>query len=488
MGLAFVPLYINYLGIEAYGLIGFFAVLHALLGLLDMGMTPTLSREMGRYTGGGHTNVSIRDLLRSIEIIAVVLSLMISTFVVVGADWVASSWVNSEELPEVVVRQSFMIMGIVTALRFLEGVYRSSIIGLQRQVWLNLVNCSMATLRGIGAICILKWISPSIQAFFIWQGIVSLFTLIVLALLTYGVLPAAVRTGRFSIKALKGIYCFAGGILLITALKLLLTKTDKFLLSKLLTLNDYGQYMLATVVAASLTYFVGPITQALSPKLNELYASKQIKALDQAFHQGTQLVTVIVGSIAIVMIMFAEICLKIWTQDDTLSASVAPLLSLLTVGYLINFLLWVPYQMQLVYGWTSLSVRINSIAVILLVPINILITPKYGSIGAAWVWVILNIGYAIFGIHFMFKKILLEHKKRWYIEDTFVPLIAALLMTLLFKYLSGLMDSLYYKFTIVILAFICSFVAALFSASSLRNIILNNKHVMTLIGSVHKSL
>ena len=34
MGLAFVPLYIKYLGIEAYGLIGLFAVMQAWLSLL----------------------------------------------------------------------------------------------------------------------------------------------------------------------------------------------------------------------------------------------------------------------------------------------------------------------------------------------------------------------------------------------------------------------------------------------------------------------
>lgn len=36
MGLAFIPLYIHYLGIEAYGLIGLFATLQVCLGLLDM--------------------------------------------------------------------------------------------------------------------------------------------------------------------------------------------------------------------------------------------------------------------------------------------------------------------------------------------------------------------------------------------------------------------------------------------------------------------
>ena len=54
MQLAFIPFYIKYLGMEAYGLIGFFAMLQAGLALLDMGMTPTLNREMARYKAGTH--------------------------------------------------------------------------------------------------------------------------------------------------------------------------------------------------------------------------------------------------------------------------------------------------------------------------------------------------------------------------------------------------------------------------------------------------
>ena len=70
MSLAFVPLYIKYIGVEAYGLIGIFVMLQAWLGLLDIGMKPTLVREMARFSGGGYDAQSVWDLLRSIEIVA----------------------------------------------------------------------------------------------------------------------------------------------------------------------------------------------------------------------------------------------------------------------------------------------------------------------------------------------------------------------------------------------------------------------------------
>ena len=45
LALALVPTYIHYLTIEAYGLAGLFAVIQVWLSLLDLGMTPTLTRE-----------------------------------------------------------------------------------------------------------------------------------------------------------------------------------------------------------------------------------------------------------------------------------------------------------------------------------------------------------------------------------------------------------------------------------------------------------
>lgn len=296
MGLAFIPLYIKYLGIEAYGLIGLFALLQAWLSLLDMGMTPTLGREMARFTGGTHSAQSIRDLLRSIELITLGIAALIAGGIALGANWIATHWLQAEALPVEVVAQAFTVMGVVTALRFAESIYRSSIVGLQRQVLFNIVNSSMATLRGLGAVAILAWVSPTIQAFFLWQGLISIATLVILAATTYATLPRAERGGRFSLDALRRVWRFAGGMIGITFLALLLTQVDKILLSKLLTLSDYGYYTLAATVAAALYMLIGPITQAWYPRLCELHARDDQRALAETYHQGAQLVSVMAGS------------------------------------------------------------------------------------------------------------------------------------------------------------------------------------------------
>ncbi len=431
MGVVFVPVYIHYLGIESYGLIGLFALLQAWLTLLDMGMTPTLSREMARFTGGSSDGQSLRDLLRSVEYFAFGIAVLIAVGIFAASDWLATDWLRAEELPTATVAQAFSIMGLVTALRFIESIYRSCIVGLQRQVLLNVVNCVFSTIRGIGAIGILAWVSPTITAFFIWQGVLSLLTMATFAMVTYYALPRTDLPGRFSLDAVRGVWAFASGMMGISFLAMLLTQSDKLILSKLLVLSEYGYYSLAAMVAAALYNVVGPITQAWFPRLSQLHAAGDEQALAQTYHQGAQLVSVIAGSAAIVIIFFSDTLLEFWTRDTTIAVKSARLVSLLVLGNFMNILMWIPYQTQLAYGWTSLAIRINLVAVAIIVPAIYWVTPRYGTEGAAWVWVALNVGYLTAGIHLMFRRILTTEKWHWYAYDVALPLSAGTLAAVL---------------------------------------------------------
>jgi O-antigen/teichoic acid export membrane protein len=209
---------------------------------------------------------------------------------------------------------------------------------------------------------------------------------------------------------------------------LLLTQVDKVLLSRLLTLADYGRYTLAATVAGALYMLITPIATAWSPKLCELYAKGDQAGLARTFHQGAQLVTALAGSAAIVVMLFAETLLQLWTRDAALAASAAPLVSVLMLGNLLNGLMWIPYQTQLAHGWTSLTVRVNCVAVALIVPAILWAVPRWGAVGAAWVWVSLNAAYVLIAIHFMYRKILTQEKWRWYRQDLLQPLLAAALV------------------------------------------------------------
>jgi O-antigen/teichoic acid export membrane protein len=468
MSLAFVPLYIKYLGIEAYGLIGIFAMLQAWLSLLDMGMKPALGREMARFTGGLHDAQSIRDLLRSVEIIAIAIAGVVALGIWAASGWLAAHWVKAQNLPVEMVAQAFAVMGVVTALQFVESLYTSTIAGLQRQVMQNVVISLMATVRGLGAVSLLIWISPTIKAFFLWQGLISLVTAGIFAGVVYRILPSPSRAARFSLPALLDIWRFAAGMVGITLLVLLLTQIDKLLLSRLLTLEAFGYYALAGMVVGSLYTLGNPITAALYPRFTELVTREDAGALQRAFHQGAQLVTVLVGSAAVILMVFSDRVLLLWTADAHLAQQVAPLTVVLALGTVLNGLMWIPYHMQLAHGWTTLAIKSNIVAVAVLIPAILWFVPKYGGIGAAWIWVALNAGYVTISIHFMHRRILRAEKWRWYRADVLIPMTAAAGTALLCRW--ALPDQLgrIGEFVVVLVSSATVLAAAIFSAPLVR--------------------
>ena len=50
LSLAVLPAYVHFLGIEAFGLIGFFLSLMAILSLLDLGLGTALNRQFAQYS------------------------------------------------------------------------------------------------------------------------------------------------------------------------------------------------------------------------------------------------------------------------------------------------------------------------------------------------------------------------------------------------------------------------------------------------------
>lgn len=62
IGIVMLPVYIKYMGAEAYGLVGFFSMLQAWFSLLDLGLTPTIGRETARFKAGAVSALDFRRL------------------------------------------------------------------------------------------------------------------------------------------------------------------------------------------------------------------------------------------------------------------------------------------------------------------------------------------------------------------------------------------------------------------------------------------
>lgn len=425
MSFAFVPIYIRFMGIEAYGLVGFFASLLAIFFVLDMGLSTTLNREMARVHPSDDGVAAARTLLRTLEIIYWTLGVAICLLVIVASPWIAGRWLNSSKLQLDQVTMAVRLMGLTLMLRWPVSLYQGALMGLRRHVGLNIATSLAASLAGVGAVVVLWFVSASITAFFAWQAVAAAVQIALLYRLTWRGVSLQRHRPRFSAAALRGILRFSAGVTGITLLSVVLTQLDKVLLVKLLPLEQFGYYALAGAIAAVLTTAAGAIHGAIFPAIANLTATGRTEELKSLYHRSAQLVSLAVIPAGITLALFSRELLALYTGNAILADRTAPLLSLLTVGNIFLSLMILPLALQLAAGWTQLSVWKNVVAVAAFVPLLFFLVGRYGAAGAAMVWIMLTLGYFLLEIPIMHRRLLRTEKWRWYLVDVGTPFVVS---------------------------------------------------------------
>lgn len=423
IGLAFVPLYLKFLGIEAYGLIGLFTTLLAVLSLLDLGLGSTINREMARLRGRGGAQQEMRDLLRTFELPYWAIAVVVGAAICAVSGWLARDWVSVKSLTTEEVAQAVLLMGLSVAVRWPAALYIGALMGLERQVAVNGLAMAVETVRGFGAIGVLWLVAPTLEAFFLWQTFVSLVHTVLLYMLVRSLLGQHRYT--FRSELLKSRWRFAAGITLTTVFSTILMQVDKLVLSRLLTLEAFGFYALANVVALTLYRFFGPVFSAVYPRLTHLMQNGEPRELAALYHSSAQVLSVAVLPAAAMIVIFSHDLMLAWTHDGRIAAETHALVSVLALGTALNGLMHIPYALQLAAGWTRLALFMNAAAVVLLVPVLFLLTWKYGALGAASVWLILNVAYVLVDIQIMHRRLLPGEKGRWYAVDVGLPAAGA---------------------------------------------------------------
>lgn len=468
LSLAFIPLYIKFLGIEAYALIGFFATLNSLFGLLDLGLSSTLNRELARSSVRENEETRTRNLLRTLEIIYILVALFIVVLVVSTSHFIATDWLNAESLSVETVGRAVALLGVAIGLQWPMGLYRGGLLGLQKQVLVNVINSVLAAIRGVGAILILWLVSPTIEAFFLWQAFVSFLGTSITGFMLWHSMPAGNQRSKFDKNLLRSVWKFAAGAMGASVTWVILSQLDKVLLGVLLPLKIYGYYMLAVVVASALMNFFGPVYTAIYPRLSQLAEINDQDALIQVYHRACQLTSVITLPVAALLAFFSYEIIFIWTSDSLIAENVNYLVALLVVGTAFHGMMYLPYALQLAHGWTTLCFYFNLIAIVLLVPMLFVMVHYYQAIGAAIVWLVLNACYVFFDILVMHTRILKGEQWQWYFKDIGLPLIAALAVAGVARWFLPSDLSLIYLVLYLAFVLLGSYIAAVLISPQIR--------------------
>jgi len=426
-----IPVYIKFLGIEAFGLIGFYLLLQSLLQVLDFGLSPTINRELARYSVQEEKSAEARDLVRTLQAGYWIVGLMIGVAILVAAPSIATRWINAGSFPTSSVRQAVMLMGILAFLQWPLSFYQGGLMGLGRQVLYNSLSILFSTLSSGGCVLILWRVSPTIQAFFWWLITVSAAKTVLSATLLWKSLPASNRPSRFDFERVRSIRQFAVGMSGITVCALLVTQSDKAIVSKLFSLKIFAYYSLASMFAGGLSMIVTSIFNTIFPRFSALAAVNE-GALRHLYHRCTQVMSVLILPLAGVFAVFSAEILQLWTKNAEVARNAGPIMTLLVIGSAINGIMNLPYALQLAYGWTSIALWLTILLTLVSVPTTWFAARHYGPLGAAFIWPALNVLYFAIGAPLTHRRLLKGGALKWSGEVA-LPLFCVLMVAVIGK-------------------------------------------------------
>ena len=476
IGIVMLPFYLKYLGAEAYGLVGFFALMQSWMMLLDMGISPTLSREVAKVKNETDNIVRLKfiNLLHSLEFIFIIVSLFISLLIIINSNLITTSWIRLQTLDIDIVSYCISLMGAMIGLRLLSSLYRSGIVGSEEQVWLNKANSIIVTLKFVGVILVLHFISSDIKYFFEYQMIVTILEFFLYSFKFYNIMNIGKFKLYFSYLDIKPILPFAMGIAYTSGIWIFLTQLDKFILSGILPLSEYGYFALVGMVANAVLAIADPIGKAILPRMVSLHKNGQNEKMIELYKNSTQLVAIIVFSVTVIMSSFSYEFLYSWTGDIKASLWGENILFWYLLGNALLSMVAFTYYLQFTFGKLRLHIRYNTVSAIVSIPLIIWSANEYGALGVSLVWFSIRLISFLFWTPVVHNKFAKGIHRDWLMKDILPIFLSSLAFILMFNYLDISFD--YNRgaiFGLLLLLGMFVLVSNILASSYARNIVVN---------------
>ncbi len=416
VSVALVPLYVHSLGVEAFGLLAFYASLIVIVTLLDAGLGTAVNREVAT-TGS-------RAAVRAAQPVYLAIAATVGAAVWVLAPWLATHWFSPDKLDPHTVILALRFMAAALALRFPYGLFAAALLGAQRHVPLNAIVVSAAVARAAAAVIVLRS-GGGVVAIMIVEVVVNALQTIAVAAWSYRTIPA-----MHDVVPLRALWAFASNAAAIGILSGFVLQVDKLVVSKVLPLATFGGYAVAVTIGVIIPTAVQPFHASAFPRLSQLVAAGETREAERLYSRATQAMAAIVFPLGVMATVFARELIAMWSGSVALANEIHFAAMLIIAGSTCYAMTTLLYTLQLAHGWMRPSLILNIAALCVLLPASAWSALRFGASGPAATWFAVQAAVAIADPIATHRRLMRDHRWRWWTRDVAPPLIASLVVAI----------------------------------------------------------
>ncbi len=410
-----MPLYLRFLGPEAFGVLGFILALQAAVLALDAGLSVSVARRVAQSATDAdraETAALVRGLSRASWFVALLVGLLLAA----ASPFLASHWLRLGDLPQATAMYALLVASVAIALRWPLALYQGVLIGAQRLGVMSLLNILSTVITVVAAIAFaantrdLRWVSACLAVGAGLHVMVGRH----MALRWTGPVQPAGRAIVFGFLHRSADAAWLGLI------GLLLMQQDKLVLSLLLPVGEFGYYVMAALVTASLYVLVTPVFNMVYPRLAH-QAAADPAGLESLYRRTSLMLASFLFPPALALATFGDSLLLAWTRDPAAAESGKQVVMLLAIGSAFHGVMFMPYALKMSLGRTNLAVRIGGAVLLLSLPATWLGAWTGGAVGAAAGWLALHSGYLCGGSILTHARLLPAVTGLWLSRDIGPP-------------------------------------------------------------------
>lgn len=400
-GLLTLPFLLERLGAELYAFVAILFTIQSIFSILDGGLSGALAREFALKTSVTNKGSSAKSLLSKAELIFVPLSAIGFAAVFVSSSYLSHNWLKLSSINYAEARHYLIIIGAIASLRLMAGLYRSVLIGFEKQRQLSHLNILLTAARYFFVLPVLDYFGSSGYLYFSYQIAITIIELIILKIYAANVVAdKMLLTRRDAVPAndFFNLFYKSAQIWFLTLIWVAATQIDKVILSKIMPLEEFGYFTVVSALASGLLMLGSPVTSAAMPRMSRYFREQSYGDCEKIYFQMTSLLSLVSVPMALTLATAPEHALFIFTNSTLVAMQYSSILIFYSIGSLLLLLSGMTFLLQYSAGNLIANIRQNFLFLVFLVVAMLVMTNLENLRGAAYAWLFSNILLIIYFI------------------------------------------------------------------------------------------
>jgi O-antigen/teichoic acid export membrane protein len=401
------------LGDDVFGIIFFNLVLTTVLvSALELGISATIVREVSSQFDKDRQYV--KALIGTASLLYWGLGLLLVTVIWVTAPLLVTHWVNLKSLDSNTAATILRILSATTMVALPKTLYASVFRGRQMMALNNAIDVGTSAAQQAG-ILLLLLVGGRVYMVAGWISISVILGIIAYIVVAAQLVGWETLRPTFSLAVIRRTIGFTGHMMVISVLSLVHTQAAQVIVSKLLPIAEFGFYGFASSTVNRAAFVTTAVSQAAFPSLASLFAAGDRPSLVQQYRKLQDLVCY--GTLPLYTgLCFAAVPVYTYVFDAGVAQRLLLPTAFLALGMWMNTTITIPYMLSVAMGKPQIAARLNTYALIVVLPATTVLILRFGIVGASLSLVVYHLFAYAYMVPRVCRECLQSPTATWYLQ------------------------------------------------------------------------